>query len=156
ARNISKRYGATRALAGVTIMIRPGSVHALIGENGAGKSTLVKILSGSVQPDEGVIEVAGRPAILDTPAQARKSGIAVVHQELSLFPLLNVVSNVYAGSERCGILGWMHEDEMRAELAKTMAGLGWSLPADLPVGRLTLAEQQMVEIVRALHFRADL
>jgi ABC-type sugar transport system ATPase subunit len=156
ARNISKRYGATRALNEVSLEIRPGSVHALLGENGAGKSTLVKILSGSVQPDEGAIEVAGKPVVMTSPTVARRSGIAVVHQELSLFPLLNVVSNVYAGSERHAALGWMKERAMRAELAETMASLGWSIPAELPVGRLSLAEQQMVEIVRAFHFHADL
>ena len=156
ARGISKRFGATRALSDVSLSIKPGSVHALLGENGAGKSTLVKILSGSVQPDEGVIEIAGRPTVMASPAAARKSGIAVVHQELSLFPLLNVVSNVYAGSERHSALGWMQESQMRVELAETMASLGWSIPAEMPVGRLPLAEQQMVEIVRAFHFHADL
>ena len=101
-------------------------------------------------------EIAGTPTVMTSPAAARKSGIAVVHQELSLFPLLNVVSNVYAGSERHAALGWMQERQMRAELAETMASLGWSIPADMPVGRLPLAEQQMVEIVRAFHFHADL
>jgi ribose transport system ATP-binding protein len=156
ARNISKRYGGTRALADVNLVVRPGTVHALLGENGAGKSTLVKILSGSVHPDEGTIEIAGKPAALGSPAEARKGGIAVVHQELSLFPLLNVVSNVYAGSERHTALGWMQDRAMRGELSETMASLGWSIPVDLPVGRLALAEQQMVEIVRAFHFHADL
>ena len=156
ARNISKRYGATRALAEVGLGIRPGTVHALLGENGAGKSTLVKVLSGSVQPDEGEIEVGGKPAVLTSPAKARASGIAVVHQELSLFPAMNVISNVFAGSERHAALGWMQERAMREELRQTLASLGWSIPEELPVGRLTLAEQQMVEIVRAFHFRADL
>jgi ABC-type sugar transport system ATPase subunit len=117
---------------------------------------MVKILSGSVQPDEGSIEIGGRATVVSSPATARKAGVAVVHQELSLFPLLNVVSNVYAGNERQTGLGWMEEDRMRAELAETMASLGWSIPMDTPVGGLTLAEQQMVEIVRAFHFRADL
>jgi len=156
ARRISKRYGGTRALAEVSLEVRPGTVHALLGENGAGKSTLVKILSGSVRPDDGEIEIAGQLAVLDSPAAARRRGIAVVHQELSLFPLMNVVSNIYAGSELHAALGWMQEGAMRVELSRTMAALGWSIPADLAVGRLTLAEQQMVEIVRAFHFHADL
>ena len=156
ARSISKRYGGTRALAEVSLEIWPGTVHALLGENGAGKSTLVKILSGAVRPDEGSILIGGRTVALASPAEARAAGIAVVHQELSLFPTLRVVSNVYAGREVHGRLGWMDGEAMRGELARTLAGLGWSIPLDRPVGSLTLAEQQMVEIVRAFHFNADL
>jgi ribose transport system ATP-binding protein len=131
-------------------------VHALLGENGAGKSTLVKILAGAVRPDEGEVRVAGRALTLNSPAEARRNGIAVVHQELSLFPALNVVSNVYAGSERHGAFGWMYGRRMREDLAQTMAEIGWSIGLDSEVGDLTLAEQQMVEIVRAFHFKADL
>jgi ABC-type sugar transport system ATPase subunit len=156
ARNISKRYGGIRALSDVSLAIAPGTVHALLGENGAGKSTLVKILSGSVRPDQGELEVGGRRLVLDSPAAARRSGIAVVHQELSLFPDMKVVSNVYAGAEECGPLGWMHGRRMRAAVERTMAEIGWSVPLDREVGTLTLAEQQMVEILRAFHSNADL
>jgi ribose transport system ATP-binding protein len=156
ARNISKRYGGIRALAEVSVEIWPGTVHALLGENGAGKSTLVKILSGAVRPDEGIVEVAGKRIALASPAEARRSGIAVVHQELSLFPQMKVLSNVFAGSERHGVLGWMHGRQMRDDLGQTMDEIGWSIPLDREVGSLPLAEQQMVEIVRAFHFKADL
>jgi ABC-type sugar transport system ATPase subunit len=156
ARHISKRYGGTRALDDVSLAVFPGTVVALLGENGAGKSTLVKILAGAIQPDAGEIVVAGRPVALTSPAQARRSGIAAVHQELSLFPSLRVISNVFAGSEEHGVLGWMRWPRMRAELTRTLAEVGWSIPLDREVRSLTLAEQQMVEIVRAFHFQADL
>src|SRR6516164_7215632 len=119
--NISKRYGGVRALDQVSLEVWPRTVHALLGENGAGKSTLVKILAGAVRPDEGEVRVAGRALTLNSPAEARRNGIAVVHQELSLFPALNVVSNVYAGSERHGAFGWMYGRRMREDLAQTMA-----------------------------------
>ena len=134
----------------------PGTVHALLGENGAGKSTLVKILAGAVRPDEGEVLVAGKKIALASPAAARRSGIAVVHQELSLFPAMHVASNVYAGNEDHGSLGWMHTRRMREDLSRTMSDIGWTIPLDRNVGSLTLAEQQMVEIVRAFHFKADL
>jgi monosaccharide-transporting ATPase len=153
---ISKRYGGVRALVDVSLAVRPGTVHALLGENGAGKSTLVKILSGAVRPDIGRLVVDGVEVELPTPAQARRSGIAVVHQELSLFPSMPVVSNVYAGRELHDRIGLLDEPRMRDELAVTMDAVGWSFPMRRPVGRLTLAEQQMVEIVRAFHFRAGL
>jgi ABC-type sugar transport system ATPase subunit len=154
--NISKRYGGVRALDHLSLEVWPGTVHALFGENGAGKSTLVKILAGAVRPDEGEVRVAGHALTLNSPAEARRNGIAVVHQELSLFPVLKVVSNVYAGSEHHGVFGWMYGRRMREDLARTMAEIGWSISLDCEVGSLTLAEQQMVEIVRAFHFKADL
>jgi ABC-type sugar transport system ATPase subunit len=154
--NISKAYGATRALSGVSVEVRPGSVHALLGENGAGKSTMVKILAGAIGPDEGEIRVRGVPIVLRSPADARRSGISVVHQELSLFPALNVASNIYAGNEPRGPVGQLRRNAMDTAVRRTMADLGWRLPLDVPVGQLSLAEQQMVEIMRAVHFHADL
>ncbi len=153
---ISKRYGGVHALSEVSLAIRPGTVHALLGENGAGKSTLVKVLSGATQPDAGRILVSGEPRIIADPAEARRNGIAVVHQELSLFPSLTVLSNVYAGHEYHDRLGIMDEPRMRRDLRTTLDEVGWSIPTGRTVGRLTLAQQQMVEIVRAFHFGADL
>jgi ABC-type sugar transport system ATPase subunit len=154
--NISKHYGATHALSDVSIEVHPGTVHALLGENGAGKSTMVKVLAGAVTPDTGEIRVRGSRVDLRSPADARRAGISVVHQELSLFPALPVASNIYAGNELRGPFGAIRRNEMDAAVAATMADLGWQLPTNIPVGELTLAEQQMVEIMRAVHFRADL
>jgi rhamnose transport system ATP-binding protein len=156
ARGIVKHYGAIRALDEVSLDVRRGSVHGLLGENGAGKSTLVKILAGAVAPDAGEVVIGGREVALRSPADARRAGIAVVHQELSLFPALSVVSNVYAGNELKDRLGGVRFSAMRTALARTFAEIGWELPLDRPVGELALAEQQMVEIIRAIHFNAGL
>jgi ABC-type sugar transport system ATPase subunit len=156
ARSVSKRYGGVQALQDASLDIRPGTVHGLLGENGAGKSTLVKILAGAVMPDSGTIHVAEEPVQFGSPADARRRGIAVVHQELSLFPHLTVPSNVYAGRELHGAFGSLRTQRMHDELVATLDDIGWAVPLDRPVGRLSLAEQQMVEIVRAFHHRADL
>ena len=103
-RDISKRFGATQALADVTLELRSGEVHALVGENGAGKSTLVKTLAGIYTPDTGTVERAGEPVVLRGPAHARELGIAVVHQEPRLFPDLSVAENVFMGHAPAGAL----------------------------------------------------
>ena len=156
ARSVSKRYGGVQALLDASLEIRSGTVHGLVGENGAGKSTLVKILAGAIAPDAGEVLIGGEPVTLGSPAEARRRGISVVHQELSLFPHLAVPSNVYAGRELHRSLGWLEEQRMHDEIVVTLDEIGWTVPLDRPVGRLTLAEQQMVEIVRAFHHRADL
>ena len=104
-RGISKAFGATQALADVTLELRSGEVHALVGENGAGKSTLVKTLAGIYAPDTGTVELAGEPLVLRGPAHARELGIAVVHQEPRLFPDLSVAENVYMGHAPTGRFG---------------------------------------------------
>jgi rhamnose transport system ATP-binding protein len=102
---ISKRFGATQALSDVSISLMPGTIHALVGENGAGKSTLVKILAGMHQPDAGTISLDGDPCTIHDPAASRAMGIAVVHQEPSLFPDLSVAENVYLGDPPRGRFG---------------------------------------------------
>src|SRR5256714_7137118 len=95
--NISKRFGPTVALDGVNLELRKGEVHALIGENGAGKSTLMNVLAGLVQPDEGTMQVDGTAYLPLSPLDARTRGIALIHQELSLFPHLSVAENIMIG-----------------------------------------------------------
>src|SRR5215813_1220700 len=104
--NISKRFGATAALDGVSLTLHEGEVHALIGENGAGKSTLMNVLAGLLQADEGTMEIEGLPYAPASPLDARSKGIALIHQELSLFPHLSVAENIMMGMEpsRWGIL----------------------------------------------------
>ena len=104
-RGISKSFGATAALADVSMDLRSGEIHALVGENGAGKSTLVKILAGVHQPDGGTILLDGVPTSIHGPAQSRALGIAVVHQEPRLFPDLTVAENVFIGHAPAGALG---------------------------------------------------
>ena len=96
---IAKRFGATVALDAASLEVQPGEVHALVGENGAGKSTLLAVVSGLVRPDAGTIQVGGEPYAPRSPRDARASGIALIHQELSLFPHLSVAENVLMGAE---------------------------------------------------------
>src|ERR1700731_3837875 len=106
---ISKRFGATQALDGVSLELLPAEAHALVGENGAGKSTLVKILAGVYQPDTGQIELNAAPVQVHGPAHARELGIAVIHQEPRLFPDLTVAENVFLGHQpttRVGSIDW--------------------------------------------------
>jgi len=106
---VAKQFGAVQALRGVDLSLYPGEVHALVGENGAGKSTLVKLLAGIHRPDTGVIRIGGKEVELHSPAQARHFGIAVIHQEPTLFPDLNVAENVFMGRhprDRFGRVDW--------------------------------------------------
>ena len=147
---VSKSFGATRALRNVSLEIAPGEVHALIGENGAGKSTLMKILSGACQPDEGHIELEGQTFVPDDPLHARRRGISMIYQELNLAPHLSVEENILLGEEPARF-GWLQRGKRR-ELAR--AALGQlrheNIPLDAPVHTRSVAEQQIVEIARAL------
>jgi ribose transport system ATP-binding protein len=148
--DISKSFGPTRALCQVTLEARSGEVLALIGENGAGKSTLMKVLSGAVAPDSGRMELAGVRYAPRTPHAARTVGVAMIYQELNLAPDLDVVENVMLGQE-VRRLGLVQRAAQRACVAKALAQLGREdLPLDVPVGQLSVADQQVVEIARAL------
>src|SRR5882762_10684683 len=107
--NISKRFGPTVALDGVSLRLQKGEVHALIGENGAGKSTLMNVLAGLIKPDAGTIEVDGRAYAPASPLDARERGIALIHQELSLFPHLTVAENILMGLEPAR-WGWLNRE----------------------------------------------
>ncbi len=155
-RNVSKRYGGVQALVDVSLDVARGSIHGLLGENGAGKSTLVKILTGAVRADSGEILVGGQKVQITSPIDARRLGIGAVHQELNLFPDLTVTENVFAGDEPHTALGFVKHRRMVDELMVEMNQVGWWMALDRPVGDLTLAERQMVEILRAFHQRADL
>jgi ABC-type sugar transport system ATPase subunit len=149
ATGVVKRYGGVTALDTVDITLRPGEVHALIGENGAGKSTLVKILSGVLRPDHGDIELDGRPIAFAGAGDAAARGVAIVSQELSLFPDLTVLENLYPRDAplRAGLLS----PRRMAALAKpALTELGLTVPLRAKVGDLALADQQLLEIGRAL------
>jgi ribose transport system ATP-binding protein len=147
---VRKSFGATRALRGVSFAIGAGEVHALIGENGAGKSTLMKVLSGAYRPDAGSLELDGAPFSPRNPLHARRCGIAMIYQELMLAPDLNVEENILLGSEPAKF-GWINRSQRRALAGRALAELHHdNIPLDTPVGRLTIAEQQVVEIARAL------
>lgn len=149
-RGISKRFGATAALSGVDLEVRGGEVLALIGENGAGKSTLMKVLSGAYEPDDGEMRLADEPFRPATPHAARTAGVAMIYQELTLAPDLNVVENVMLGQERHRS-GWLCGGDERRLVADALQELGHDdIPPDRPVRTLSTARQQIVEIARAL------
>jgi rhamnose transport system ATP-binding protein len=151
---ISMRFGATQALDDVSLELRPGEIHGLVGENGAGKSTLVKILAGVYQPDAGEIALDGEPVVLHGPAQARQLGIAVVHQEPRLFPDLTVAENVFLGHAPRGAFGSIDWGAMRRAAASIFAGLGVRIDPGAIVRGLSMADQQLIEIAKALSIEA--
>ena len=147
---VKKSFGATAALRGVSLGVGEGEVHALIGENGAGKSTLMKILSGAHEADAGRIALDGAPFAPRNPHEARRAGVAMIYQELNLAPDLSVAENIVLGAEPSR-LGWLRRGAMRDTARRALAELGHGdLPPDAPVRSLSIAEQQLVEIARAL------
>jgi ribose transport system ATP-binding protein len=152
--NISKRFGPTVALDGVNLRLRKGEVHALIGENGAGKSTLMNILSGQIQPDAGTIELEGRPFAPANPLQAREHGIALIHQELSLFPHLSVAENILLGMEPSR-LGFVNLQKLAARTTEVLRTLHHpEIRPDARVADLSIAARQIVEVCRAIAAQA--
>jgi ribose transport system ATP-binding protein len=147
---VRKRFGATVALDGVSLDIAPGEVHALVGENGAGKSTLMKILSGVHAPDAGEMTLDGRPFAPAAPLDARRAGVVMVNQELAIAPHLSVVENLVLGAEPARG-GWLRHAEGRRLAADALAQLGRpDIPLHVPAGSLSVAEQQLIEIGRAI------
>jgi ribose transport system ATP-binding protein len=150
ARNLEKRFGSTHAVAGVDFAVASGEIRALVGENGAGKSTLMKLLSGVYPPDGGEILLEGRPFRPASPGEAREAGVSMVHQELALAPHLDVADNLFLGMEpsRFAVL---RRSEMRGRAREALSALEHrDISPDVRVGSLSLAEQQIVEIARAL------
>ena len=147
---VRKRFGATLALDGVDLFVHAGEVLALVGENGAGKSTLMKILSGAHRPDEGLMWLDGAPYAPAHPMEARAAGVSMIYQELSLARHLTVMENISLGVEPTDgpFLQW---SEIRRRALDAMAQLGRpDIAPDLPVYQLSPAEQQLVEIARAI------
>ncbi len=148
--NIHKRFGATLALGGVDLVVYPGQVLALVGENGAGKSTLMKVLSGAHRLDEGRMWLDGKPYEPRNPLDARNLGVAMIYQELSLAPHLSVMENILLGMEPAlgPLIDWRR---VRARAAQAMAQVGRSdILLERRVASLSIADQQLVEIARAV------
>ena len=152
---VSKRFGATQALAGVSLGFEPGAIHGLAGENGAGKSTLIKILGGLHRPDSGTLTIDGAPQRFADPRAARAAGIVVIPQELQLVPALSVAENVMLGHLPARALT-VDRRAMRVAAQRALARLGADLPLAARLDRLSHAERQLVAIARALSQRARL
>jgi rhamnose transport system ATP-binding protein len=151
---VTKSFGAVRAVADVSIALIAGEVHALVGENGAGKSTVVKLIAGVHRPDSGRLRLDGADLSLGGPANARAAGIAVIYQEPTLFPDLSVAENVFMGRQPLSKGRRIDRAEMRLRVNALMGRLGVPLDPDRPARGLSIADQQIIEIVKALSFDA--
>jgi ABC-type sugar transport system ATPase subunit len=146
--NITKTFPGVRAVDDVSFGCARGEVHALCGENGAGKSTLIKILGGVYRPDSGSIRLDGHEVAFSHPIAARRAGVSIIHQELSLLPYRTVAENVFLGIEP-GRYGFVDRGRMREEASRLLRRLGSSIAPDSPAGDLSIAQQQIVEIAKA-------
>lgn len=153
---LRKSFGGVQALKGVDLDIRPGEVHGLVGANGAGKSTLIRLLAGVDVPDDGLLEVDGHPTAIPNPQRATALGLSFIHQELNLVPHFSAIENMTLGlpkPTRAGLIDW---PKVHAEVADVVERLGIDFPLDTPISALSVAEQWMLSIGRALVRRARL
>ncbi len=153
-RNIRKVFPGVVALDDVSLDLRRGEVHILLGENGAGKSTLMKILSGAYQKDGGQILLDGREVEIRTPRHARELGISIIYQELNLVPHLSAAENIFLGREPSAIPGMIDQKTMNQTARQILRGLGVEIDPRRLVRELSIAEQQMVEIAKAISLDA--
>ncbi|RSM36285.1 sugar ABC transporter ATP-binding protein [Amycolatopsis balhimycina DSM 5908] len=147
---VTKRFPGTLALDDVGFALRPGEVHALVGENGAGKSTLIKVLTGVYQPDEGEVRHLGEPVTFKRPIDAQRAGISTIYQEVNLVPLMSIAGNVFLGREprtRTGLVDW---PKMHADARELLKGYGVDNDVKRPLHTLGVGAQQMVALARAV------
>src|SRR5688572_15857131 len=149
-KNVTKSFGAVRALKGVTFDLRAGEVHALLGENGAGKSTLIKVITGAHAPDSGSISLDGKSVHHLNPSAAHGLGIAAIYQQPALFADLTVAENIALNLERPGACRWVNRRKQRECAEQLLRRVGADLDPETEVRELSMPEQQLVEIARAL------
>jgi ABC-type sugar transport system ATPase subunit len=156
-RGISKSFGGVHALVDVDLDVRPGEVHAIVGENGAGKSTLMKIIAGAHGPDKGEMLIRGEKTAFTGPRDAARHGIAMVYQEPVFYPYLSVLENFFTGEELVTKWGGIDRRRMRAEAAKAVIEFGLAPDVlDVPMSELSMGDQQIILISRAVYRNADL
>ncbi|MBS1792737.1 MAG: sugar ABC transporter ATP-binding protein [Acidobacteria bacterium] len=156
AENVTKSYAGVRALRSASFELRPGEVHALIGENGAGKSTFIKIVTGAVTPDGGAIEINGQPVRENSPSFAKSLGVAAIYQQPALFPELTVAENIAIGREKSGLFGLVDWKRRRRVAEELLARVGAKIDPEAFAGELSMPQQQLVEIARALGANAKI
>lgn len=154
-RDVKKSFGPTVALQNIHFKLALGEVHALLGENGAGKSTLIKILGGIYEPDQGEIFINDQKVTIHGVTDAQALGIGIIHQEIVLVPHLSVAQNIFLGREKTKN-GLLSKNEMRIEAQKMIDALDIKIDASSPVSKLTIAQQQMIEIIKAVSFNAKI
>ena len=150
-KGICKSFPGVQALQNVDFNLKPGEIHALLGENGAGKSTLIKVLGGIYPPEAGRICIDGKEVSITGVNSAKACGISIIHQELVLVPHMTIAENIFLGREPMGRFG-VNNDKMNAEAQKMLDHFHVALSADTLIGNLTIAQQQMVEIIKAISF----
>ena len=154
-KNINKSFPGVKALQNVNLQLRAGEVHALLGENGAGKSTLIKVLGGIYIAESGEIVIDGKPVTIDGVVPAREAGVSIVHQELVLVPYMTVAENIFLGREPGNKLN-INRKKMSEDAQKLLDAYEMNIDADTLVEKLTLAQRQMVEIVKAISFNSKI
>ncbi|HSH22278.1 MAG TPA: ATP-binding cassette domain-containing protein, partial [Candidatus Caenarcaniphilales bacterium] len=155
-RGITKRYPGVVANDRIHFDVRPGEIHALLGENGAGKTTLMNVLYGLTTPDEGEILLDGQPIRIAGPADAISRGISMVHQHFMLVPVLSVAENIVLGDETMANPWFLDRRRARRAIAELAARFGFGLDPDVKVGALSVGSQQRVEILKALYRKAQI
>ncbi len=156
AENVTKSYAGVKALRTASFELQAGEVHALIGENGAGKSTFIKILTGAVAADSGVLEIGGKAVADNSPTFAKSLGVAAIYQQPALFPELSVAENIALGQEKKGIFGIVDWKSRKKRAQELLAEVGAKIDADAEAGSLSMPQQQLVEIARALGANAKI
>jgi simple sugar transport system ATP-binding protein len=150
-RGITKRYPGVVACDGISLTVRAGEIHALLGENGAGKTTLMNVLYGLAVPGSGEILLNGQPVTISSPHDAINRGISMVHQHFMLIPVLSVAENILLGEEPMRNRVFLDRAGARARIKELGARFGWEVDPDRPVGQLSVGWQQRVEILKALY-----
>ncbi|GHV74855.1 monosaccharide-transporting ATPase [Spirochaetia bacterium] len=154
--HIRKEFPGVQALKDVSLQLRAGEVHALLGENGAGKSTLIKVLGGIYTANGGTIRINGNPVSIESVLDAQKNGISVIHQELVLVPHMTVAENIFLGREPTAANGTVDFKKMNADVKEILDSFELAIIPDEEVSKLTIAQQQMVEIIKALSFNSNI
>ncbi|WP_270166827.1 sugar ABC transporter ATP-binding protein [Paenibacillus sp. SYP-B4298] len=153
---IHKSFSSVQVLKDAAFSLKPGEIHALMGENGAGKSTLMKILTGVYKADAGTVKVKGREVAFANPTEAEQSGVAIIHQELNIIPKLTVAENMFLGRQLSyGRTGILRDKEMKRRTKEYLQRLHVDLDPDAPADTLSIGQQQMVEIAKALSKQAE-